>query len=108
MNVYTPAFNKIKELIMYDILEYIGKRLEVSSKNVMEFVLELKKNKVKENQDFELIDFTYGSIYSSQVDDLLFDMVRRCIVKETRNGYKLTSHGLDIINKIPKNIKNER
>ncbi|KKM07804.1 hypothetical protein LCGC14_1730240 [marine sediment metagenome] len=100
MEVYTPGFNKIKELIMNEILKFIGQRLEASSRRINEFVLELKNEKIKEDRAFELIDFTYSSPYSSQVDDLLFDMVRRCIVKETRNGYKLTSHGLELVSSL--------
>ncbi|MFW9829436.1 MAG: hypothetical protein ACFFEY_17815 [Candidatus Thorarchaeota archaeon] len=99
MEVYTPAFNKIRELIQEELLKFIGEKIAVDSRKINEYILKLKKEKVQENKDFELIDFTYSSPYSPQVEDLLVDLIRSCIVKETRNGYQLTSYGYKMIDK---------
>lgn len=99
MELYTPAFNRVRELIQEDLLKFIGKNIVADSRKINDYFRELKKKKVTENQDYELIDFSYSSPYSPQIEDLIVDLIRGCIVKETRNGYKLTSFGLTLINK---------
>ena len=99
MELYTPAFNRVRELIQEDLLKFIGKNIVADSRKINDYFRELKKKKVTENQDYELIDISYSSPYSPQIEDLIVDLIRGCIVKETRNGYKLTSFGLTLINK---------
>ena len=99
MELYTPAFNKVRELIQDDLLKFIGKNIVADSRKINDYFRELKEKRISENQDYELIDFSYSSPYSPQIEDLLVDLIRGCIVKETRNGYKLTSYGLTLIDK---------
>ena len=99
LEVYTPAFNKIRELIQEDLLKFIGKKIVADSRKINEYILNLKMEKVQENEEFELIDFTYSSPYSPQVEDLLVDLIRSCVVKESRNGYQLTSYGYEMIDR---------
>jgi len=99
MEVYTPAFNRVRKLIQEDLLKFIGKNIVTDFRKINDYFRELKKNKLSENQDYELIDFSYSSPYSPQIEDLLVDLIRGCVVKETRNGYKLTSFGLTLIDK---------
>jgi len=93
MEVYTPAFRKIRELLQEKILNYIGENIVVSSNDINEFVLSMKEKEEENQEDFELIDFTFSYPYSSQIQDLLVDLVRRCVIKQTRDGYELTSYG---------------
>ena len=99
MEIYTPAFNKVRELIQEDLLKFIGKKIVVDSRKINEYIMNIKKEKIEENEDFELIDFTYSSPYSPQVEDLLVDLIRSCVVKESRNGYQLTSYGYKMIDR---------
>jgi len=99
MEFYTPAFSKIRELIQEELLKFIGKNFVADSRKINNYILELKKLKINENPDFELIDFTYSSPYSPQVEDVLVDLIRSCLVEETKNGYQLTSYGLKMIDK---------
>jgi len=97
MEVYTPAFIKIRELLQVELLKYIGENIVVNSNDINEFIMVLKDRSKHENKNFDLIDFTYSYPFSSQVQNLLVDLVRRCIVRQTRDGYQLTSHGLSLI-----------
>ncbi len=97
MEIYTPSFNMIKGLIKDEILNFIGKNLAVDSRAINEFIHSLKSEKISKDINFELIEFTHSSSYSEQVDDLLFDLIRRQMIEETNKGYKLTSYGLKII-----------
>ena len=97
MEVYTPAFNKIRELLERDILKFIGFNMEVSSNDINEFVMELKKNKENDLKEFGLIDFTFSFPYSSQVHDLIVDLIRRCVINQTKEGYELTSYGKKLL-----------
>ena len=99
MEIYTPAFNRIRELIQDDLLKFIGKNIVADSRKINDYFHELKKEKISENPDFELIDFSYSSPYSPQIGALLVDLIRGYIVREARNGYKLTSFGLKLIDK---------
>ena len=99
MDVYTPAFKKVRELIQEDLLKFIGEKIIVDSRKINEYILNLKMEKLQENQEFELIDFTYSSPYSPQVEDLLVDLIRSCVVKESRDGYQLSSYGYKMIDK---------
>ncbi len=97
MEIYTPSFNIIKGLIKDDILNFVGKNLVANSKAINKFIHSLKNEKISEDSNFELIEFTHSSPYSEQVDDLLFDLIRRQMIEETNKGYKLTSYGLKLI-----------
>jgi len=94
MEIYTPGFNKIKKLLFNKIIEYIGSNIIVKSNEINEYIENLKKRNEK---DFQLIDFTFSYPYSDQVQEVLVDMIRRCIVKQTDEGYCLTSYGLSLI-----------
>ena len=93
MEVYTPSFNKIKNLLEKRLLSYIGFNIEVSSNDINEYVMELKKEENDNMEDFNLIDFTFSFPYSSQVQELIVDLVRRCIIEQTDEGYRLSSLG---------------
>ncbi len=97
MEVYTPAFKKIKDLIKKEILKFIGENIVVSSNEINEFVKNLKDERENQINDFKLIDFTYSYPYSTQIQDLIVDLVRRCIIKQTMEGYELTSYGSKLI-----------
>ena len=97
MGVYTPSFNKIRALLESSLLRYIGFNIEVSSNDINEFVMELKKNRDDNARDFNLIDFTFSFPYSSQVQDLIVDLVRRCVIDQTDEGYRLSSLGKKIV-----------
>ena len=97
MEVYTPSFNKIREILENRILSYIGFNIEVSSNDINEFVMELKRNRDDNTRDFNLIDFTFSFPYSSQVQDLIVDLVRRCVIDQTDEGYRLSSLGKKIV-----------
>ena len=97
MEIYTPSFNIIKGLIKNEILNFIGKNLVADSRAINEYIHSLKSEKLSVESNFELIEFTYSSPYSEQVDDLLFDLIRRQMIEETNNGYRLTSYGLKLI-----------
>jgi len=93
MEVYTPSFNKVRDLLENKILRYIGFNIEVSSNDINEYVMDLKENNRNSDRDFDLIDFTFSFPYSSQVQDLIVDLVRRCVIKQTEDGYALSSLG---------------
>ncbi len=97
MEVYTPAFNKIKELIQKSLIEFIAESIVVNSIDINRFILELKKQNIKKNKDYNLIEFAFSYPHSYQVQDLLVDLIRRCIIKQTREGYELTSYGYRLI-----------
>ena len=97
MEVYTPSFNKIREILENKILYYIGFNIEVSSNDINEYVMELKKNDENIEKDFNLIDFTFSFPYSSQVQNLIVDLVRRCVIDQTDEGYRLSSLGKKIV-----------
>ncbi|MBD3337473.1 MAG: hypothetical protein GF353_00095 [Candidatus Lokiarchaeota archaeon] len=88
MEVYTQAFNKMKGLIQKEILEYIGENIVVNSNEINDFVLELKQKRKDEDSNFNLIDFTSSYPYSTQIQDLLVYLVRRCIIKQKNEGYE--------------------
>ncbi|MBD3208252.1 MAG: hypothetical protein GF370_02250 [Candidatus Nealsonbacteria bacterium] len=90
-SVYTPAFNRIRALLYPIIVNLLG---EYIAMDTMEIGKEIKKIKEKEEKkDFELVDFKWLSDYSYQINSVLVDMVRHCIVDEVRGGYELTSYG---------------
>lgn len=97
MEVYTPSFNKIREILENKILCYIGFNIEVSSNDINEYVMKLKENDANIEKDFNLIDFTFSFPYSSQVQDLIVDLVRRCVIDQTDEGYRLSSLGKKIV-----------
>jgi len=96
MEIYTPAFNRITDLLKTPILEFIGENIVVDSEDVNKFVLTLKEEH-REEKDYNLIEFTYSYPYSQQVQDLLVDLIRRCIIDQTDEGYTLSSYGLSLI-----------
>jgi predicted transcriptional regulator len=59
--------------------------------------MRLKKNDVSIERNFDLIDFTFSFPYSSQVQDLIVDLVRRCVIDQTDEGYRLSSLGKKIV-----------
>ena len=93
MEVYTPSFNKIRALLEKKILRFIGFNIEVSSNDINEFVKDLKEENEFVDENFNLIEFTFSFPYSSQVQDLIVDLVRRCVIKQTEDGYILSSLG---------------
>ena len=101
MEVYTPSFNKVRNLLENKILRYIGFNIEVNSNDINKYVMHLKEDDTNINRDFDLIDFTFSFPYSSQVQDLIVDLVRRCVIKQTEDGYVLSSLGR-------KNIREQR
>ena len=74
-------------------MSYIGFNIEVSSNDINEYVMELKKVDTDNVESFNLIDFTFSFPYSSQVQDLIVDLVRRCVIEQTDEGYRLSSLG---------------
>ncbi|UZE93013.1 MAG: hypothetical protein IB617_02535 [Candidatus Nealsonbacteria bacterium] len=98
MEIYTPGFNKIRRLLYPIILDFLGKYGEASGTEIMGFI---KKMKGKEEKKFKLIDFVYRSLadYSDQIQEVLVDMIRLCLVDQTRFGYKLSLLGKDSIGK---------
>lgn len=97
MEVYTPSFSKIRDLLEKDILDYIGENFVVSSNDINKYVMDLKEEKKDKEKNYKLIEFTFSYPYSSQVQDLLVDLVRRCVIKQTKEGYELTSYGYRLI-----------
>jgi len=97
MEVYTPSFNRIREILEKKILYYIGFNIEVSSNDINKFVMKLKDGHDDDAGDFNLIDFTFSFPYSSQVQDLIVDLVRRCVIDQTDEGYRLSSLGKKIV-----------
>ena len=97
MGVYTPSFNKIRALLESSLLKYIGFNIEVNSNEINKYVMELKKNHEDNMKDFNLIDFKFSFPYSSQVQDLIVDLVRRCVIDQTDEGYSLSSLGKKIV-----------
>jgi hypothetical protein len=97
MEVYTPFFNKLRGLLEREILQYIGENFVVSSNDINNFVMKLKEANQDKEKSYELIDFTFSYPYSSQIQNLLVDLVRRCVIKQTREGYELTSYGYRLI-----------
>ena len=65
--------------------------------SINEYVMELKKNQEKNIKDFNLIDFKFSFPYSSQVQDLIVDLVRRCVIDQTDEGYRLSSLGKKLV-----------
>ena len=48
-------------------------------------------------KDFKLIYFIFSFPYSSQVQDLIVDLVRRCVIDQTDEGYRLSSLGKKLV-----------
>ncbi len=99
MEIYTPAFNKVRELIQEDLLKYIAMNITADIRKINKYFYELKEEKIGSNRDYELIDFTYSSPYSPQIEDLIVDLIRCCLIDEGPNGYRLTSLGLKMIDR---------
>ena len=97
MEVYTASFNKIRALLESSLLKYIGFNIEVNSNEINKYVMELKKNNEDNEKNFNLIDFKFSFPYSSQVQDLIVDLVRRCVIDQTDEGYRLSSLGKKLV-----------
>ena len=97
MEVYTPAFNKIRELLQEKILNFIGENIVVNTQQINEFILKLKQENKNQIQGYKLVFFSHSYPYSHQIEDLLIDLTRRCVIEQTRKGYTLTSYGLSLI-----------
>jgi predicted transcriptional regulator len=97
--LYTPTFIEIRNTLKPLILEHIKRFYIVKSIKIHKHIYEIKK---KDKTDiFQLITFTYGGYpYSAQVEKVLTDLVRRFIIKQTDEGYKLTSYGKELVKKI--------
>ncbi len=55
--------------------------------------------KEKDKESFELIEFGHQSDYSDQVQEVIVDMIRHCLIEERERGYKLTLLGKDYAKK---------
>lgn len=99
MEIFTPAFNEIRKLLYDIIIEFIGNHHYVSSNEINKHIEQLKE---KDKKEFSLIGFTYSFPYSDQVQEVLVDLIRHCIIDQSNKGYILTSFGKKKYN----NIKN--
>lgn len=91
MTIYNPVFNEIRKLLTPIILKFIERNRELDSLYLHRKIKEMK-GKDKEKR-FELIAFGYQSDYSDQVQEVLVDMIRHCLIEERERGYKLTLLG---------------
>ncbi len=102
MTIYTPVFNKIRKNLTPIILKLIKRNRELDHLYIHR---EIKKMKKEDKERFELIDFGYKSDYSDEVQEVLVDMIRHCLAKETERGYKLTLLGKDYAKKDLKELE---
>ena len=86
MTIYTPVFNEIRKLLTPIILKVIERNRELDSLYIHR---EIKKMKEKDKERFELVDFGYQSDYSDEVQEVIVDMIRHCLIEETGRGYSL-------------------
>jgi len=92
--MYTPSFLKVKETLRKPILEYIKKYQSVNAIAIHKYIEQLTNTNP---ELYKLIHFSYSYPYSDQVSEVLTDLIRHCIIRETNEGYSLTSHGESLI-----------
>lgn len=92
-SVYTPAFNRIRALLYPIIIKLLGEYIAMDTMEIGKEIKKIKEEEKDKNKDFELVDFKWLSDYSYQINGVLVDMVRHCIVDEVRDGYELTAYG---------------
>lgn len=102
MTIYTPVFKEIRNLLTGIILKLIERNRELDSLYIHR---KIKKMKEEDKERFELINFGYQSDYSDEVQEVLVDMIRHCLVTETGRGYKLTLLGKDYAEKDMKELE---
>ena len=102
MTIYSPVFNEVRKLLTPIILKLIERNRELDSLYIHRKIKEMKE---KDEERFELIDFGYQSDYSDEVQEVLVDMIRHCLVEETGRGYKLTLLGKDYAKKDLKELE---
>ena len=102
MTIYTPVFNEIRKLLTPIILKVIERNRELDSLYIHR---EIKKMKEKDKERFGLADFGYQSDYSDEVQEVIVDMIRHCLIEEKGRGYKLTLLGKDYAKKDLKELE---
>ena len=96
MSIYTPVFIETRKLLYSIIGELISKNLYTTPNQIHGYIKGLKEGDQKK---FELIDFTYNTLYSDEVQEVIVDMIRHCLIEITNRGYELTLLGKSFIGK---------
>lgn len=96
MALYTPVFKEIRTLLYPIIGRYIHRNRYAETIKINEYLMGLKS---KDQEKFKLIDFSFSVPYSDDVQEVLVDMIRHSLIKQTDNGYALTNLGNSFIKK---------
>ena len=102
MTIYTPVFNEIRKLLTPIILKFIERNRELDSLYLHRMIKEMKE---KDKKRFESINFGYQPDYSDEVQEVLVDMIERCLIEERGEGYKLTLRGKSFAKKELKELE---
>ena len=94
MAIYTPVFDEIRKLLYSIIGEHVSKNRYVRTNEINKYIRKLKN---EDQKKFKLIDFTYSVPYSDEVQEVLVDMVRHCLIEKSDRGYELTTLGKGFI-----------
>lgn len=93
----TIVMDKIRDYLTPIILQLFAKSKypELESSEIGKSIKKMKEEEDKEEKEknFELIEFEYLTDYSDQVQEVLVDMIRLCLIEETDAGYKLSVLG---------------
>lgn len=102
MTIYTPVFNEIRKLLTPIILKFIERNKNLDSLYLHRMIKEMKE---KDKERFELIAFGYQPDYSNEVQEVLVDMIRHCLIEERERGYQLTLLGKSFAKKELKELE---
>jgi len=92
--LYTQTFLEIRELLKIPVLEHVHKYHEVGTLSIHDSI---KKLKDTDPEKYKKIIFGYNCRMSDHVSEVMTDLIRHCMIKETRNGYVLTGFGESLI-----------
>lgn len=96
MAIYTPVFKEIRKVLYRIVGEYIDENLYATTNEINEYIRKLKS---EDQRKYKFIDFVYSVPYSDEVQEVLVDMVRHYLIKETDRGYELTLLGESFVGK---------
>ena len=96
MAIYTPVFKEIRKLLFREIGEYINRNRFAKTNLLNEHIRNLKSDM---GEKYDLIEFTYSVPYSDEIQEVLVDMIRHCLITKTDRGYELTTLGKSFIGK---------